>query len=415
MEQTFRSVRLTPVKKSHDTGMIAVIICAAVILALLAGLVLSLLAGVRGRARNPYAAVTEAAGIIEDEFYFLEGIDGNTLAQSAIWGMLEALDDPYAAYYTEEEYNEMLRSNAGDYQGIGISVLPPDETGSMILTVYPDSPMEEAGALAGDIILSVNGTSAAGMQMDDFLALFSEEDGGTDTLILLRGETQFTVQATRREVHVARIFSEILDGGIGYIRIEQFTGTVVTEFKAAVQEALAHGVSALVIDLRDNPGGGLTEVLGVASYLLPKGELICTLKSRHGAEKAYRAEGEERLTDMPIALLVNGNSASASELLSGALQDHGVATVIGTQTFGKGIVQSYYRLKDGAGWVKLTTDAYYTPHDVCIQGAGITPDYVIELAENWTEKAIGAIPHEEDAQLIAALDILDNILRKAAA
>lgn len=412
MEQAFGPVPEERAKKSLDKGTIATIVCTVVLVALMVGLIISMLR-VRIDNKDPYSVIYEAAGIIEDQFFFLED-EPEALAKNAIRGMLSGIEDPYAAYYTEEEYQAMLESDAGDYQGIGISILTPDEVGSIIFAVYPDSPMAEAGAQAGDIILSVNGTRVAGMAMDDYLALFSEEDGGSDTIELMRGNTQFTVTVTRRAVHATRINSELLEGGIGYIRIEQFTGSVVSEFIAALTDLQAQGITGLVVDVRDNPGGGLTEVLGVTSYLLPKGELICTIKSRHGTEAVYRAEGKERVEGLPIVVLVNGNSASASELFSGALQDHGLAKVIGTQTYGKGIVQSYFRLKDGAGWVKITTDAYYTPNDVCIHETGITPDYVIELSKDWEGKPPSMVPHEEDAQLLAALDILMGALQAVA-
>ncbi len=405
-----------PMKKETgrrlDGGSIAMIVCSAVLALLMAGLIVTLVR-VKWSQQDAYAAVYEAAGIIEDEYYFMEG-DSTSLAQDAIRGMLSGIDDPYAAYYTAEEYDEMLADDAGDYQGIGISVLAPDETGGYIMTVYPDTPMSEAGAQAGDVIVSVNGTAAAGLSMDDFLALFSDEEGVSDTLVLLRGEELLTVTVTRREVHVTRVYSEMLDNGAGYVNIEQFVGSDVTEFWTAVQSLQAEGMTGLVIDLRNNPGGSLTDVLGIANYLLPRDALVCTIKSRRGTEEVYYAEGDERLTDMPLVVLVNGNSASASELLSGALQDHGAAKIVGTQTFGKGIVQSYYRLKNGAGWVKLTTDAYYTPNDVCIHGTGITPDYPVEQAEGYADFSPSMIPHDEDLQLQAALTLLAKSMQAAA-
>lgn len=401
-----------PAGKRPDRGTVAMIVCTVVLVALTAWLIITML-GVKRAEKDPYAAVYEAAGIIEEEYYFLED-DSDALARDAIRGMLSGIDDPYAAYYTEEEYNAMLEEDAGDYQGIGISVLAPDGTGGYIMTVYPDTPMAEAGAQAGDVILEVNGTAAANLSMEDFLALFSSEDGGTDTLLLLRDGRRFTVTATRRAVHATRIYSELLAGGAGYLRIEQFTGSVVSEFWTDATTLRDQGATGLIIDLRDNPGGGLNEVLGVSNYLLPKDSVICTIKSRRGTEEIYKSEGGERILDLPIVVLVNGGSASASELLSGALQDHGVAMVVGTQTFGKGIVQSYYRLKNGAGWVKLTTDAYYTPNDVCIHETGITPDYVVEQDAAWTGKSPALIPHDEDAQLKAALDILASALVAAA-
>ncbi|MDO4573101.1 MAG: S41 family peptidase, partial [Clostridia bacterium] len=322
-------------EKRPDRATIAMIVCTALLVALMIGLIVTMLRVRLGTGDDPYAAITEAAGIIADEYYFYED-EADPLAGDAIRGMLAGIGDPYAAYYTEEEYDEMLKSDSGDYQGIGISVLAPDGQGARILAVYADSPMEEAGAQAGDIILRVNGAAVAGLSMDEFLALFSEEEDGSDTIELQRGEERFTVRVTRRDVHATRVTSELLEDGAGYIYIEQFVGSVAAEFEAALANLAAQGATGLVIDLRNNPGGGLTEVLAVAGSLVPKGEVICTIKSRRGTENVYRSEGGGLAEELDIVVLVNGNSASASELLSGALQDHGLAVIAGTQTYGKG-------------------------------------------------------------------------------
>jgi len=399
-------------KEKPDTATTFTIICSVVIGALVVGLILSILR-IGSPTHDSYASVYEAADIIGNEYYFMQD-DQELLAQNIIRSMLAGIDDPYAHYYTETEYQGMLQEDTGDYQGIGISVLPPDATGSCILVVYPDSPMDDAGAKAGDYITSVNGVQVSGLPMDDFLLLFSDEDGGSDTLEMLRGVEAFSLHVTRRAVHVTRVYSELLSDRTGYIRIEQFIGTVVPEFIAAVEDFEEQHVKGMIIDLRDNPGGGLSEVLGIAHALLPKGALISTIQSRHGTENAYYANGSDNIASMPIVILVNGNSASASELLSAALQDNNIACIVGTQTFGKGIVQSYYRLKNGAGWIKLTTDAYFTPNGLCIHGTGITPDYTVPQSVAWEDKVISMIPHNEDQQLNAALEILEEILRKAA-
>lgn len=400
-------------KTRPDQSAVIMLVCTALLLMLTVSLIVTMIATAAGKNRAHYATIEEAAELIESEYYFFGEQAENTLTADAIRGMLSGIDDPYAQYFTEEEYAELLSSNAGSYHGIGISVTAPDETGAVILTVYPDTPMSEAGALDGDVILNVNGTDVGGLAMNDFLALFSTDDAVSDTVVLLRGKTRFTVTVTRRAVHVARVHSELLEQDVGYIRIDEFNGSVVTEFWAALTALRGQGATKLVLDLRNNPGGGLNEVLGVAGYLIPKDAVICTIKSRRGTQDVYKSSGNDRISDMPIAVLVNGNSASASELLSGALQAHGIATVVGTQTFGKGIVQSYYHLKQNAGWVKLTTDAYYTPDDVCIHGVGITPDLTVESAEAYRNTAPGQIPRSEDLQLIAALDAL--LVEQAAA
>ena len=175
----------------------------------------------------------------------------------------------------------------------------------------------------------------------------------------------------------------------------------------ALKDLLTDGMRSLVLDLRNNPGGGLTEVLDVADMFLQKGDLIVSIKSKTTDTEKYYAE--ETGYSFPVAVLVNGNSASASELLSGALQDHERAVIIGTQTFGKGIVQTYFRLNSNAGWIKITTDAYYTPNDVCIHGIGITPDIVVELPEDVQSLAIESLSVEQDTQLMRALQYLKNL------
>ncbi len=360
-----------------------------------------------GTEEESFAPLVEASGIIEKNYYFADQTSGQARVEAALRGMVDSIGDAYAQYMTEEEYREMLAADSGVYIGIGIVVLTPDERGSMIDRVYDGGPASEAGVHAGDIILSVNGTAAAGMPFSDMLALFSEDDAIPDTLVLLRGETEFTVQLYRREVHVPKVTSEMLGNSVGYIRIEEFTGQVASEFSTALDALFAGGMQKLVLDVRNNPGGGLTEVLDVTDSLLPAGSLIATRRSRTEEEMVYKAK--KAGVSLPIAVLVNGNSASASELFTGALRDNGMAVVVGERTFGKGIVQSYYRLKNGAGWVKLTSDAYYTPSGVCIQGTGIEPDVAVALAETMqTTTDLANLPHEDDAQLQAALAALEN-------
>ena len=320
--------------------------------------------------------------------------------------MVAGIDDDYAQYYTAEEYAEHLSSNSGEYTGIGIVIGAPDAEGCVIQRVYEGSPLETAGAQSGDRILTVNGTAVAGLSLDEVLLLF-HTDGTPDELTLSRDGEAFAVTVEQDTINVPYATWELLDGKIGYLRITGFYGHVAQEAADAVQAFTEQGAGALIVDLRDNPGGGLAEVLDVADLFLEKGDLIVSIKSRTEQTAVYRAE-EDAACTLPLVLLVNGNSASASELLAGALQDHGVATVIGMQTFGKGIVQTYFKLAANGGWVKLTTDAYYTPNDVCIHGAGITPDLVVELPEAYRDTALDSLPREQDTQLQAAMEQLTN-------
>ena len=228
-----------------------------------------------------------------------------------------------------------------------------------------------------------------------------------EELTYLRGGFETTVSLTRAEVHIDRVTYEALTEDVGYVRILEFNGSVAEEFANAVDALQELGAKNLIIDLRDNPGGGLYEVLNVAYQMIPKGELIVSIRSKNGDESVYTSKGEETIS-MRLAVLVNGYSASASELLAAALQDYQLATVVGTQTFGKGIVQSYFHLSGNRGWAKMTTDAYYTPNGVCIHDVGVTPDLIVELPEELNDLAIELLEPSQDTQLQAAIALFSQ-------
>ncbi|MBA4347948.1 MAG: hypothetical protein C0413_03750 [Clostridiales bacterium] len=322
-------------------------------------------------------------------------------------GMISKLDDPYAQYFTEEEYQELLTNNAGDYVGIGITIQAPDDMGALVQNVYSGAPADQAGIRKGDIITQVNGKATAGKSLDEVITYFSDDSAVPDELVYLRDGSLTTVSVLRAEIHIIRVSSNVLNGSIGYLRITEFNGSVATDFSNAVAEFQEQGIENMIVDLRDNPGGGLNEVLNVAYTMIPEDKVIVSIRSKNGDEDIYRSEGGEKLT-MRIVVLVNGNSASASELLAGALQDYDLATIVGTQTFGKGIVQSYFHLSGQNGWAKMTTDAYYTPNGVCIQGIGITPDIVIDLPEDLKNSAIELLDPAKDAQLQAAINVFSQ-------
>jgi carboxyl-terminal processing protease len=389
--------------KRLNSSTISIIVCIVIIAVLSFALVIVL--GERANEQSvDLTPLGELANTIQSEFYFYEedGLDGEQLVNGAMRGMVSALDDPYAQYFTEEEYNELLETNAGDYVGIGVSVQEPDETGSAVVSVYSGGPADLAGIRTGDIIIRVNGTSIGGLTLQEMLECFSTDDSVPDELTYLRDGVETTVSVLRTEIHINRVLSTVYDGNVGYIRITEFNGSVADDFWNAVTALRREGLDNLILDLRNNPGGGLGEVLDVADHFIPEGKTIVTIKSRSGNEDVYVSEGGEQI-GMSIAVLVNGNSASASELLTGALQDYGLATIVGTQTYGKGIVQSFYRIRENGGWVKITTDAYFTPNDVCIQDVGITPDIVIDLPDELKGTAFELLDPAQDVQLQRAL------------
>ena len=352
------------------------------------------------------AALQELADTIDSQYYFYEDkeLDNDKLLDAAMRGMVSKLDDPYAQYFTEEEYQKLLSDNSGDYVGIGISIQAPDDTGAKVINVYSGAPADLAGIQKGDIITNVNGKETAGKSLDEVITFFSEDTTVPDEITYLRDGVATTVSVLRAEVHIVRVTSSVLQGNIGYVHISEFNGSVAADFTSAVDALQQQGIDQLIIDLRDNPGGGLNEVLNVAYQLIPKDKVIVSIRSKSSDEDVYKSQGDKQYS-MRIVVLVNGDSASASELLTGALKDYGLATIVGTQTFGKGIVQSYFHLSNNKGWVKMTTDAYYTPSGVCIQGVGITPDIVVDLPEELKDSSVDLLDPAKDTQLQAAIKV----------
>jgi carboxyl-terminal processing protease len=391
--------------KRPDSATISIIVCIFIILVLSFSLVFVL--NERGNTEAlDFSSLQELAQTIRSQYYFYDDkeLDGTKLTDGAKRGMISELDDPYAQYFTEEEYSQLLSNNSGDYVGVGISVQTPDETGSLVISVYEGGPAAMAGIQKGDLITKVNGTATANLTLSEMIGCFSDDSSVPDEITYLRDGVETTVSVLRSEVHINRIVSDVLEGNIGYIRITEFNGSVASDFAAAATALQEQGIDHLIIDLRDNPGGGLTEVLNVAYALIPKGETIVSIRSKSGSERVYKSEGDEQF-DMKMAVLVNGNSASASELLTGALKDYGLATIVGTQTYGKGIVQSFFHIGQNEGWAKMTTDAYYTPNGVCIQGVGITPDIVVDLPEELQDTSVELLDPAQDTQLQAAIRV----------
>lgn len=354
-----------------------------------------------GNAEN--VALREALDIIRENFYFYDK-DNDRLIESAIDGMTYSLDDIYSTYYTEEEYAALTKSNSGYYTGIGV-VVRQLETGVFeIESVYPDTPAEDAGILEGDLLLAINDTAAEGLDLSTFLDAMHSEDGAENTLLIERNGERLSAAVTAREIYAPTVSYRMQTDTIGYIYLSGFHGHCVDEVKDAIEELKEQGMQSLIFDVRDNPGGSLYDVCDIADLFLDKDLVITSLRSRTEKDEVFKTKAAGHT--FPMVLLVNGDSASASELLSGALQDHNRAHLIGTQTYGKGIVQSYIPVLATNGYIKITTEAYYTPNGVCIHGVGITPDEVVENPEEASHYLIGKIPEGMDLQLSAAIRYL---------
>ncbi len=338
------------------------------------------------------------------DYYYIEEADKEVLAEGMYKGVTEALGDPYSVYYDEEETKALTETIDGSYSGIGATLSQNVET--MALTVircFEGTPALEAGLLPGDIIVSVDGTDITGMEINAAVALIKGEEGTTVELEIYReGQSDYmTVPVIRRKIDIPTVAYNMIEDGIGYIQISSFDKVTAKQFEEAYNDLQGQKMEGLIIDLRSNPGGMLDVVCEISEYFVPKG-LIVYMEDKYGERVEYMAEGGETF-GKPLVVLVNENSASASEIFAGAVQDTKTGTVVGTQTFGKGVVQQVIDLGDGTA-VKLTISKYYTPNGNDINNKGITPDIVEELNEELYQQAV--ITVEDDNQVQKALETL---------
>lgn len=347
-------------------------------------------------------ALDEIIQRVENEFYS-DVPDRETMIAGAANGILSTLNDQYAHYYTAEEYEEYLSGVNGEYYGIGLLIAQPDDRGSEVLEVYDGYPADKAGILAGDIITHVDDTVTANMPLEDLRAIIAAKQNEKTRLTVLRGNESIELLLKAENITVKHVDAHLFNENTGYITISMFTGNCAEEFKTAVNDLKSKGMRSLVVDLRNNPGGSLDIVVAVADELLGKGMRIASVGPADSKdEDVYIAKGRE--LGLPLAVIVNENSASASEILAAAVQENDIGIVVGTNTYGKGIVQTTMHMEESDGWLKITTDAYYTPDGNYINGVGVTPDIHVELPEEYRDAAIADIVQEDDTQLWAALN-----------
>ncbi len=347
---------------------------------------------------------------ISNEYYYDPPTRGELITR-ALNGVVDSLDDPYAQYFTAEEYEKYLTNINGQYSGIGMLVGQPTEKGAPVLDVYDDTPAAAGGVLPGDIITAVEGAPVIGLELDDVAAAIDREIGETVTLTLMRGTQTFDVTLTCAEINIQHVSHKLFKERTGYIKITMFTGNCAEEFKEAVNDLKNRGMKCLVIDLRDNPGGSLSDVVSVADTLLGESTIV-SVRGRLEAEGEVYTSNRKGVS-VPIAVIVNENSASASEILAAAIRENGAGVVVGMTTFGKGIVQTTFHLSTNSGWIKLTTDGYYTPSGNSIHGKGVVPDIEVDLPDELKGIPLDEISQDDDAQLWAALDYVRGIVNGA--
>ena len=341
--------------------------------------------------------------LIDQEY--LGEADNDEMAEGVYAGLVYGLGDVYSRYYTADEYAQETASTDGAYAGIGVSIQKNKNGGVQIAECYEGGPGEEAGLQTGDVITAINDTDVTDMELSDVVSMIRENKDKTIVLTVLREneDTSREISVDVTDVELPSVFGEMLDEKTGYIQITQFTGVTPQQYKDTFAELKDKGMERLVIDLRDNPGGLLTSVCDILREILPEGLIVYT-EDKYGNREEETCDGKNKL-DMPLAVLVNENSASASEIFAGAVQDHGVGTIVGTTTYGKGVVQELRQLSDGSA-VKLTVSNYYTPNGNSINKVGIKPDVEVKLASVLLNK--DEITHEEDNQLQKALNVIEN-------
>ncbi len=309
-----------------------------------------------------------------DEYYYLEEVPDEELADGIYKGLLSALGDPYSEYYTAEELQVIMEQMQGTYYGIGAYVsLDVDMNMPKISGVIADSPAEEADLRTDDLIYEVDGKSTYGLSLTKVVSMIKGREGTEVVLTIYReGESDYLqVPLTRRKVDTPSVEYEMLEDKMAYIRIMEFEDSTVDQFADALATMKGSGMEGMILDLRGNPGGSLTAVVDMCRMILPEGMIVYT-EDKNGKRVEYTCDGSRQLP-IPLVVLVDGNSASASEIMAGAIKDYGIGTLVGTTTFGKGIVQQVIPFRDGSA-IKLTVSSYYTPKGNNIHGTGIEPD-----------------------------------------
>ena len=346
--------------------------------------------------------LAEITNLIQNNYY--QDVSQEQIEEGVLHGAVLALGDPYSAYMNVEEKQSYNESLEGAYVGIGVLTTFNSDWQAVIAQVYNNSPAQKAGLQKGDIFVAVDGQRINTMSSKDLSEVTGKIRGeaGTSVEITIERngqEMSFTVQ--REEVHITYVTSRMLANNIGYIKIDEFSGSALEEYQQAVAQLQEQGMQAMILDLRDNPGGFVDYAVEIADELLPKATII-SVRDKNGNEKQYTSDSKSM--DFPMAVLVNQNSASASEILTVALKENQRAAIIGEKTYGKGIIQSHFNLSWG-GYLKLTTASYYSPNGNAIHEVGVMPDIEVFLPQE-IQNDPSLLTDETDTQLQKAIEIL---------
>lgn len=369
-------------KKSFWQGAL----CGALAILLVAGLVscgvkVNITGSKKGAfSKDTQSKVSELQQLIDR--YYMGTVDEEALEDGIYKGYISGLSDPYSEYYDAEETKSFLESAQGEYSGIGAVMTQNKESGIITIThVYKDSPANKAGIKDDDILYKVEGKEVTGIDLNDVVTEIKGEKGTEVELTVLRGEKneEVTVVAVRDTIEVETVETKMLDDNIGYLAVSEFDSVTYEQYKEGLESLEQQGMEGLIVDLRGNPGGNLDTVCEILDLMLPEGLIVYT-QDKNGEKQEFTSD-EEHKFEKPMTVLVNGASASASEIFAGAIQDYGLGKITGTQTYGKGVVQQIFDLEDGT-CVKLTIAEYFTPKGRSINGKGITPDTEVEYKYN---------------------------------
>lgn len=341
--------------------------------------------------------------------YYVDDLKEEQVEEMLYAGMMAGVGDRYTYYLTKENLKQYMDNSNGNFDGVGIEVYSTQEGEVIVSSVMAGQPAEAAGMKAGDVIIGVDGQDMRGGMLSDVAAKIRGREGTEVTIKVLRRSTGETLEFTmeRAKVVLESVSSRMMEEKIGYISISGFKENTYTQFKEALDELQKEGMKGLILDLRDNPGGLVRSVYEIGEELLPEGTMVYTLDKNENRND-LKCDGE--YLNIPLVVLVNANSASASEIFAGAVKDMDRGTLIGTQTFGKGLVQRLFTLPDGSG-LNITIQKYYTPNGTSIHGVGIEPDEVVELPAEYQNTALKDIPERADTQLQKGMEVLRSEIR----
>lgn len=335
---------------------------------------------------------------------YIGEIDENDLIEGAIAGYIAGLGDPYTQYLPKTSMDEIIEEANGKYVGIGVYIGNNTIDNTIVVaSVIENTPASKAGLQAGDVIFSIEGKEYKGEELSKASAELKGEEGTTTKIVVIREGNKIEFNVTRERIHVSKVSEEFLENNIGYLKIDAFDGGVAKEAEEKLKKLIDKGMKSLIIDLRSNGGGIVEEATEIGELFTNKEDILLITKSKDKEDVILKSQKDPIIKDMPVIVLTNGTTASASEILAGILRDNIGAKLVGTKTYGKGVIQTVYRLNDGSG-IKVTTDEYYTPKHNQINKIGLEPDAIVNLTKdaegNWeTER-------EKDAQLKKALELL---------